>query len=630
MADFKSSKTISQLFDPNIASELFYLLLESTPVGVYIYRENFIYVNPAFERITGWNFSELKNKKVWEIVHPDYQETVKERILARLSGKKAPPSYELKILTPKGEEKWFEVSVVTFKKDEQIFCIATAIDLTKIKNYSRHLAETLSEYRAILHSFDGLIYTVTPDYHLAFVNKKLEKQLGSVRGELCYKKIFGREEPCPWCSLKEVREGRSVKKDIHIPEENKWYYVVSTPLLYPNGSFYALHLLMDITQQKRAQQEILRISKLESISLLAGGIAHDFNNILTAIIGNISLLRLRLKKHLTEKEEKLFKQMENVCFRAQGLTKQLLNFAEGGSPIKRVSSLKEMLEDTVSFCLRGSNVSWELSIPDDLYLVDIDTVQFGQVVSNIVINAKQAMPSGGRLWVKARNLESKEPRGFLKPGDYVEITFRDEGIGIPEKVLPKIFDPYFTTKKNGSGLGLAICHSIIKKHGGHIEVFSQEGKGATFKIYLPASKQEKPFSRTLIQKEIFKGKGRVLIFDDEEVIRETLKEFLEISGFQVETAKDAQELIKKAKVGNFDLAILDLTIPGGMGAKKVLPFLKSYTPHIKTILMTGYSLESQKIKDFDAFLKKPFTFNELFAVIEKILPSNSAKNVKDK
>ncbi|WP_052299023.1 PAS domain S-box protein [Thermodesulfatator indicus] len=622
---------ISQLFDTHEAIEVLRVFLESASVGIYLYREEFIYVNPAFEKITGWKLSELKNKKVWELVHPDYRETVKERTLARLRGEKTPPQYEIKILTSEGQEKWFEVSVATFEKDNQIYCIATTIDITEIKNYSRNLADTLSEYKAILQAFDGLLYTVTPDFRLAFVNKKLEKQIGHpVSGELCYEEIFGLKEPCPWCSLKEVLEGRSVKKDIHIPEEDKWYYVVATPLIYPDGSQHALHILMDITQQKRAQQEILRISKLESISLLAGGIAHDFNNILTAILGNISLLRLRLKKHLTEKEEKLFKQMESVCFRAQGLTKQLLNFAEGGSPIKRVASIKEMIEDTVSFCLRGSNVSWEISIPDDLFLVNIDTVQFGQVVSNIVINAKQAMPSGGRLWIKASNLKLKEPKGPLKPGDYVEIIFRDEGMGIPKKHLSKIFDPYFTTKKDGSGLGLAICHSIIKKHGGHIEVTSQKGKGATFKIYLPASKEEKPTSYNLVQKEIFKGKGRVLIFDDEEVIRETLKEVLEMSGFQVEEAKDAQEVIQKIKAQNFDLAILDLTIPGGMGAKEVLPFIKSYTPKTKTILMSGYSLEAQKVKEFDAFLKKPFTFDELFAVIDKLLPTKSTKNAKNR
>ncbi|WP_022852438.1 PAS domain-containing hybrid sensor histidine kinase/response regulator [Thermodesulfatator atlanticus] len=617
------SKFLKESNNKHLLSESevkFRALTDFAAVGIYLYRETFIYVNPAFERITGYTLEELRKKKVWEIVHPDYQEMVKERVLARLRGEQPSPRYEIKIITKDGREKWIEISASTYKEGDYFVGIGTFIDITEVKNYSQKLAETLTEYKAILQAFEGYIYTVSQGFRIRFANPKLEEKIGKkIVGLTCYETIFARKEPCPWCSVPQVLEGQSVQKEIKIPKQDKWYHVVATPLVYPDGERFFFHLMVDITQQKKTQQEYLRATKLESLSLLASGIAHDFNNFLTAILGNLSLLRLRLQKKLSPKEEKLIKQAEKACLKAQGLTKQLLTFAKGGSPIKKAAPLKDLLEETISFCLRGSDITWELKVEDDLFLVDVDTVQFGQVVSNLVINAKQAMPQGGRLWVSAKNLVLDEPQGSLKPGKYVEISFRDEGKGIPEKYIHRIFDPYFTTKKEGSGLGLAICYSIVKNHGGHIEVFSKEGSGTTFKIYLPASKKEKFDTPSLVQQEIFKGQGKVLVFDDEETVRATLREGLELAGFQVEEAQDAQEVLKRAKDQTFDLAILDLTVPGGMGAKEIFPFLKSYNPKIKTILISGYVLDYEKHKEFDAILKKPFTLQELFETIRKLL-----------
>ncbi len=622
-----NNKNVSQadlLAEALYESEIkFRTLTESAAVGIFLYRERFLYVNPAFEAITGYKLEELKGRYLWDIVHPDFKDLVKERALARLRGENPPAHYEVKIITKDGKEKWLEVTAAVFEQEGKVVGIGTAVDITKQKLFAQRLEETLAKYQAILNAFEGLIYAVSPFFEIHFANRKLKEKCGQeLGGKICYQVLYHREQPCPWCVNEKVLKGEVVQKEIFVPQENRWYQVVSTPLYYPSGARFALHLLVDITPQKRAQEELLRTTKLESLALLAGGIAHDFNNFLTAILGNLTLLRL--KARLSPKEEKLLRQAEKACLKAQGLTKQLLTFAKGGSPIKKTAPLEELLRETISFCLRGSQIDWHLDVDDDLFLVDIDTVQFGQVISNLVINAKQAMPQGGNLWVKARNLILKEARGPLPPGKYVELVFKDEGSGIPAKYLNKIFDPYFTTKKDGSGLGLAICYSIVKKHGGYIEVESEEGKGALFRIYLPASDKERVASPRLKQQEIFKGHGHVLVFDDEESVRETLKEALEMAGFKVEVAAEGHEALAKLQEANqrgdpFDLAILDLTVPGGLGGKELLPALKQLKPDLKTILMSGYPTEEKKPFGFDAFLKKPFSIPELYATVKKVL-----------
>ncbi len=601
----------------------FRTLTESAAVGIFLYREHFIYVNPAFERITGYSLAELKGRYLWDIVHPDFKTLVKERVLARLSGESPPSFYEVKILTKEGEEKWLEVTAAVFEQEGERVGIGTAVDITKQKLFAQKLEETLAKYQAILNAFEGYIYAVSPTYEIHFANRKLKEKCGrKLTGETCYQALYSFEAPCPWCVNERVIKGEVVQQENFIPAENKWYQRVSTPLCYPSGARFGLHLLMDITAQKRAQEELLRATKLESLALLAGGIAHDFNNFLTAILGNLTLLRMRSK--LSSRDERLLCQTEKACLKAQGLTKQLLTFAKGGSPIKKAAPLEELLRETISFCLRGSEIQWSLEVEEDLFLVDIDTVQFGQVISNLVINAKQAMPRGGRLWVKASNLVLDEPHGSLPAGRYVKLSFKDEGCGIPQRYLNRIFDPYFTTKKDGSGLGLAICYSIIKRHGGHIEVETQEGKGTTFHIYLPASEKEKIAPKQLKQQEIFRGHGRILVFDDEDTVRETLKEALELVGFEVEEAKEGKEVITKLKralneAKPFNLVILDFTVPGGLGGKELLPELKALAPDLKTLLISGYSFEEKKPFGFDAFLKKPFTIPELYEVVKKLL-----------
>ncbi|MFC1886872.1 PAS domain S-box protein, partial [Thermodesulfobacteriota bacterium] len=346
----------------------------------------------------------------------------------------------------------------------------------------------------------------------------------------------------------------------------------------------------DITERKRLEEELLKAQKLESVGILAGGIAHDFNNILTMIIGNVSLAKMQVKP----KDEifDLLHEAETASTRAQTLTKQLLTFAKGGSPLKETASIKEIIEESSLFVLRGSKSRCEFSIAQDLRPVDVDTGQISQVINNIVINADQAMPGGGTIQVAAENLIIEDRHGLpVKPGGYIKIFITDQGVGIAEKHLSNIFDPYFTTKQEGSGLGLATSYSIIKRHEGHITVESQLGVGTTFHIYLPASDKIVPEKEEV---KLIKGHGRILVMDDETSLRKMVGKMLEKLGYESEFAKDGAEairMVKEAKESEkpYDAVILDLTVPGGMGGKETIKKLMEINPEIKAIVSSGYS-----------------------------------------
>ncbi len=380
----------------------------------------------------------------------------------------------------------------------------------------------------------------------------------------------------------------------------------------------------DITERKRMEEELLRAQKLESVGILAGGIAHDFNNILTAIIGNISLA-----KHLVTPEDEIFdllNEAEMASTGAQGLTKQLLTFAKGGTPIKETASIKDIIKESATFALRGSKSICEFFISQDIWPVEVDVGQFNQVINNIVINAIQAMPLGGIIKVAVENLIIEERDNLpVKPGRYIGISITDQGIGVAEEYQSKIFDPYFTTKQKGSGLGLATTYSIIRKHDGHIRVESKLGVGTTFYIYLPASEKPVPEKE---ERRLIKGQGRILVMDDEELLRKTVGKMLERLGYEAEFAKDGNEaidMVKKAKEVKkpYDAVILDLTIPGGMGGKECIARLLEIDLGIKAIVSSGYSedpvLANFQEYGFKGMMPKPFEARLLGKVLHDVI-----------
>ncbi len=407
------------------------------------------------------------------------------------------------------------------------------------------------------------------------------------------------------------------------------HYITSRGRLFRDDKRQPLRfngILWDISDQRRVEQELIETEKLESIGTLAGGIAHDFNNLLQGVFGFISMAKLTFDQK--EKSLAMLAQAEKALHQSVNLTSQLLTFSKGGKPVKKVFALRPLIENSVAFALSGSRVTYEILTDEKLRSVDADEGQIGQVIQNIVLNADQAMPLGGMIRISVRNVPAAaiEPPAGLQ-GDLVEITIRDQGAGIPAGHLMRIFDPYFTTKEKGSGLGLATSYSIIRNHGGLVRVQSEVGKGTAFFIYLPASgAQEEETNRSAMPETM--RKGRILVMDDEEIIREVAREMLLAIGHEAafaETGEAALEAYRAARNAGspFDAVILDLTIRGGMGGMDALRELREIDPGVKAVVSSGYSddaaFSNYREQGFLAFLKKPYKIEELQRTLDALL-----------
>ncbi len=391
----------------------------------------------------------------------------------------------------------------------------------------------------------------------------------------------------------------------------------------------------DVTREYVLEKEAAKIQALESLEQLAGGLAHDFNNSLTGILGNISLAINELSPDHTVYQY-LQEAIEAIGL-ATNLTRQLLTFSKEGIPCMEATQVADIITHTVRFTLSGSAVAPRFVFDKNLHIIPADKAQISQVIQNLTINAKQAMPEGGEITIEAHNVILGSDSGMpLHEGNYIEISFKDSGSGISREILEKIFDPYFTTKKRGSGLGLAICDSITHRHGGHIKVESKVGEGATFRIYLPVShKLDKPES--FHSDEIISGTGKVLLMDDDSIVRKAAAVMLNRLGYIVETTPEGQiaaELFRKAFLeGNpFDVVILDLTVPGGLGAKQTLGLIREIKPNAKVIVSSGYSknviIAEHGEHKFDAVLNKPYTVSKLSKTLCMVIEQPEAK-IKD-
>ncbi len=382
----------------------------------------------------------------------------------------------------------------------------------------------------------------------------------------------------------------------------------------------------DITEEVKFHRELLKIEKLESIGILAGGIAHDFNNILTAIIGNINLAKLTAQENPRLME--VLEDAEKASMRAQELTHQFLTFSRGGAPVRQIASIEEIIRDSSRFILRGSNVRCVYNFQDDLWPVNVDVGQFSQVIQNLVINADQAMPEGGDLTIATVNIIMSVDSGLpVKPGHYIKITVSDTGLGIPIENQSKIFDPYFTTKGSGNGLGLTSSYSIIKRHEGYIFVDSHVGAGTTFFIYLPSSE-----SAAAAEKEnprlFSRGSGRILFMDDDEAVNTTATKILRHLGYTVDIALDGDMAVTLYEHAmhegpRYDLVILDLTIPGGMGGRKTIEKLLTLDSSVRAIVSSGYSndpiMANYRDYGFSGVIAKPYRIDEIARVVEQVM-----------
>lgn len=526
------------------------------------------------------------------------------------------------------------------RQDNLIQMIEYAIDVTGRRQAQAELAAEKERLSVTLRSIGDGVITTDISGRIVLLNRVAEELTGWRTEEaegLPLEEVFHiineqTGEACENPAAEVISGGRAVGLDDHTVLLTRDGYKRrvadrGAPILDAESNIVGVVLVFrDVTEQLKTEKELLKIKKLESIGILAGGIAHDFNNILAAILGNINLALF--DQDLKEKTKKLLSEAEKASIRAKELTQQLLTFSKGGEPVKEVSSLDEVIRDSADFILLGDKVSCRYDIPEDLWLVDIDKGQMSQVIQNIVLNAGHAMPEGGTISITCENLAvaAGEVLPFAPGGRFVKISIRDSGIGMPVNIAEKIFDPYFTTKHGGSGLGLAISQSIINKHNGHITVDSTPGVGSTFTIYLPCSTE----TITLAQESQIENKEssplKVLIMDDEAIVRDVAKEMLLQLGHEAVLSADGEEAVQAYKKNldsghPFDLVIMDLTIPGGMGGAEAVQKILHLDAKAKVMVSSGYSndpiMANCREYGFCAAIVKPYQLQQLAWVISQ-------------
>lgn len=400
-----------------------------------------------------------------------------------------------------------------------------------------------------------------------------------------------------------------------------------------NGQPHVISMIVDVTERKKVNEERQKIDKLESLGTLAGGIAHDFNNLLTGMLGNISLAKMYIDPKGGGLD--LLEEAEKAALQATDLTQQLLTFSRGGAPVKKVITISQIINKSTTFTLHGSNVKPVFSIPNDLWTIEADQGQISQVICNIVKNSDEAMPEGGIIEIAARNVDVVRENSMLKgSGKYIEITVRDKGVGISQENKGRIFDPYFTTKENGNGLGLATCYSIIKNHDGYITMDSRLGSGSTFHIYLPACEEQISKKEAIESQSMFTSQAKILVMDDEESVRLILSRILQKAGYQVVVTPDGSEAIEQyieaRKAGEpFDVVIMDLTVPGGMGGKETMEKLSAIDPEVQGIVSSGYAndpiMADCKKYGFVAVAPKPYSATDIVRTVEDVVQHKNLK-----
>ncbi|GAB4332803.1 MAG: hypothetical protein Kow0089_00930 [Desulfobulbaceae bacterium] len=509
------------------------------------------------------------------------------------------------------------------------------LDITRRRKSELALKESEDRFRDLFENASDMLQSTDPAGRILVVNKAWRETLGYGEDEPIGMNIFDIIHPdhrdaCRKGFEKILEDGREFScQTVFLSKTGK--EVVAEGRIncrFVNGKPLALRgTFRNITEKLKMEEELRRAQKMESVGILAGGIAHDFNNLLTAILGNILLAQLQSPSpELTT----LLKNTEKAAHRAQQLTRQLLTFSKGGAPVLETASVVSIIKEVVPFILSGSNSDWKLEAGEDVRHVLVDSGQFSQVLENIIINSDQAMPDGGTITVSVRNSRPDEQLPeLLRENRYVIIEIRDQGTGIPREYLTRIFDPYFTTKRKGSGLGLATAYSIIRNHGGLLMAESEPGCGTTMRIYLPAT-TETAGEKDAKPAGIPTGSGRVLIMDDDEMVLQVGSQMLTSLGYEVTTTRNGEEAVKTYEEAlqsgtPFDVVILDLTVPGGMGGRETISRLREMDPRVQAIVSSGYSndpvMAEHNKYGFADVVPKPYPLEQLAEAVHRLATS---------
>ncbi len=594
---------------------------------------HFIYVNQAWRDILGYSEKEIKALTLMDIVDESCRGECRCTFDALMDGKRIDRN-ETIFLTSNGEKVTVEGRCqTTFNNGKPVAMTGIFRDISDRIKKDIALRQSEHRFRTLFENSSDIMQIVSVDGSFLHVNPAWLKAFGYSQDEVKNLTIFDLISPdCKeHCSntfqqvlttagVHEIDTTFVAKNDNRVEIEGN-----ATAIFKDDKPAYSQCIFRDVTEKRKMEGELLKAQKLESIGVFAGGLAHDFNNLLTAVLGNISLARATLTAN-TPMSERLEK-IETATLRAKGITQQLLTFAKGGEPIKKLSGIADVTRDSVDFPLRGSNIKREYCFASDLWGAEVDEDQLSQVIQNLVINATQAMPEGGNLAVSGKNITlANNNHTGLPPGRYLLLTVSDEGHGISPQDQEKIFDPYFSNKQNGSGLGLAVAYAIMKKHDGLLMVDSTPGLGTTFSLYLPAASDRPTKAKTPQQEQPIIG-GKILIMDDEEIVRDVAEQMLDYLGYTTRSVPDGEqalELYQKAlKDGRpFDAVLMDLTIPGGMGGKKTMTRLLEIDPQAQGIASSGYAndpiMANYTDYGFSAVVPKPYKLDELRARLQPL------------
>jgi PAS domain S-box-containing protein len=597
-------------------------------------------VNQSFIEASGFSREEvigrysIENINLW--ANPDERQTYAEALMR--DG--AVRHMELQFRIKNGDIRLGSICGELIEIGGERCIFGTMRDITDERRAANQLAAEKERLSVTLRSIGDAVITTDREGRIVLMNPIAEDLTGWPEAEAADHPLLDvfrivnerTREPCVDPVEKVLATGQIVGLANHtmlIARDGREFIIADSgaPILDLEGAIIGVVLVFrDITGQERIEKELLKMEKMQSLGVLAGGIAHDFNNFLTGIIGNLSLAKLDIQPgHPVLRP---LDEMEKAALRAKALTQQLLTFSKGGEPVRRTAIVTDLVREAAQFALRGSNVRCDLKIDADLRPVDIDEGQIAQVVQNLILNADQAMPDGGIVTIAGTNVSLPSDNPFaLAPGDYVQLSIQDQGMGIKPAHVKKVFDPYFTTKQKGSGLGLAVAYSIISKHDGQLTVASTLGEGSRFTVLLPASASEVAAAKKA-HDGLIAGSGRILVMDDEDFIRDLALAMLKKMGYDVALARDGQTAVtmyrEAFKTENaFDAVILDLTVPGGLGGQEALHQLQALDPDVRAIVSSGYSndpvMANHAHYGFSGAVKKPYLIQEMSRVLNEVI-----------
>lgn len=628
--------------DLRTSGERLRLIFETSQAGILLINVHgeIDFANSRMAEMLGFPLEDLVGSSYMEYVDPADLPSVEENIRDLIDGKADHVVLERQYRRRDGSRFWGYLSSKGLRKgDGGSALVITINDITELKMAHDELKEEKERLTVTLASIGDGVITVDTAERIVMMNRTAERLCGWTSDEaegMPLHQIFRiiseftreiRKNPASQALV----SGEIVELANHtllVTKDGRELVIndSAAPIRDRDGKIIGVVLVFrDVTEKQQIEEELFKARKLESLGVLAGGIAHDFNNLLAGILGNLSLAR---EFHRTDERTcQILDAAVRATERATDLTRQLLTFSRGGAPVRKLAALGPVLHESATFALRGSNVRCEFRIAPDLWNAEFDGGQISQVINNLVINADQAMPDGGTLFVGAENVA-----GADGDGRFVRIVIRDEGSGIAEENLPRIFDPYFTTKPSGSGLGLATVYSIICNHLGEIRVSSKVGEGTSIEILLPASAGEILPSPARSAGMPRRTGGRVLVMDDEELILDVAGEMLKILGYCPTMCRDGEDALtiymQAMKQGEpFDAVIMDLTVPGGTGGKEAARDLLAVDANARIIVSSGYSNDPVMARytefGFCNAIAKPYRVEVLAAALDSALCSSA-------